>query len=116
MLRYTADAKELLDSFKNFDLIKFEDWIYNFNILIGGNHILTYIKEKEKWNNRCLPNYSKPLKTSFSNQSRNIISQFPSFDIEECVIWFNNSVEMAKADILNYLETLKYDNVKKDNQ
>lgn len=46
-MKYSKQAKVMLDNLKEFDEEEFEKW-YIENLLIGSNNILQYLMEKDK--------------------------------------------------------------------
>jgi len=106
-LRYNAEATELIKLLKDFNLEEFEKWIENLVLLIGSNNVLQYIEEKERWNTTSIQKYDKLLKTDFSKQAQNVIKMIPDFDKQDCIVWFNNAIQIGKPDILNFIEMPK---------
>lgn len=102
---YDNEAEKFIRLLPKFNKDKFEKWVDNIVLLIGSNNVLQYIDEKKRWNVKCeLINIK--LKCDFSQQSKNLISQLDSFDTEECIIWFSNSLSLTKGDVINYLDSI----------
>jgi hypothetical protein len=104
--RYTADAEEFMKKLSRFDKPAFEKWVSKLVLLIGSNNVIQYLDEKRRWNTKCV-SQGDNAKCDFSQQAKNLIKQMGDFDDIECRIWFGNSISMTKADIQNYLDSLR---------
>ncbi len=103
--RYDGEAEKFISDLPKFDRSAFEKWVDSIVLLIGSNNVMQYLAEKKRWDVKC-PLIGNMLRCDFSQQAKNLISQLDNFDHDDCKIWFSNSVEMTRGDILNYLDSL----------
>lgn len=106
-MKLTGEAESFISELKGFDVEAFKTWIYSIEILAGQNHVMQYISEKKHWNAVCVSNGEKQLRVQLSNQAQNTAKYLPEFDNNDFIVWFNNSIELTKGDVLNYLAEKK---------
>jgi hypothetical protein len=103
-MKYKNDAQSIISKLVNFDYLDFESWIKSQNILIGGGHIIQYLDEYQRWNTKAIVNDEIRLTLSYSKQAMSLIQGVKEFDYNNFAVWFSNSIEIERGDILNYLE------------